>query len=115
MATTGQRADRAFQAAGDGVRREILHLLLAGERSAGEIAGCFAISWPAVSRHLRVLREAELVTERRHGRARLYALNRPVIRQVFGGWVAAFDAMWEENLASLKRHVENQVRRRGTP
>lgn len=101
-----QRSDTAFQAVGDRVRRAILEQLREGERSAGEIADRFDISWPAISRHLRLLREAGLVTERRVGRARLYTLNRASIREVFGGWVAAFDAMWDENLRSLKTYVE---------
>jgi len=105
---TAQRSDTAFQAVGDRVRRTILEQLRGGERSAGEIAGRFDISWPAVSRHLRRLREAGLVTERRIGRARLYALNRASIREIFGSWVAAFDAMWDENLRSLKTYVENR-------
>lgn len=103
-----QRSDAAFQAVGDRVRRAILEQLRGGERSAGEIADRFEISWPAVSRHLRLLREAGLVTERRAGRARLYTLNRASIREIFGGWVAAFDAMWDENLRSLKTYVESR-------
>jgi len=102
------QAEKAFQAVGDGVRRAILDHLRDGERSAGDIAGQFDISWPAVSRHLRLLRESGLVTERRAGRTRLYTLNRPAIREVFGSWVAAFDAMWAENLLSLKTYVENR-------
>lgn len=110
------RADSAFSAVGDGVRREILEQLRKGDRSAGEIAASFDISWPAVSRHLRILREAKLVTERRQGRTRLYALNRALIRDLFGGWVAAFDAMWLENLEALKRTVESDLdRKRGKP
>lgn len=109
MARAGSpTADAAFHAIGDGVRRAILERLRDGERSAGDIARQFDISWPAVSRHLRLLREAGLVTERRAGRTRLYTLNRPTIREVFGSWVAAFDAMWAENLLSLKTYVENR-------
>lgn len=101
-------ADAAFRAVGDGARRAMLELLKQGERSAGEIAAEFEISWPAVSRHLRLLREAGLVTERRDGRTRLYTLNRRAIREVFGGWVQAFDAMWAENLQSLKQLMEHE-------
>lgn len=100
------RADAAFHAVGDGARRAILDQLKQGERSAGEIAAEFSISWPAISRHLRLLREAELITERRSGRSRFYTLNRLMIKRVFGTWVAAFDAMWEENLTALKDLVE---------
>ena len=63
-----------FEAVGDPVRREILAALGGGTLSAGEIAGLFAISRPAVSRHLRVLRESGLVRDEVSGRRRLYRL-----------------------------------------
>ncbi len=63
-----------FEAVGDPVRREILAALGSGTLSAGEIAGLFAISRPAVSRHLRVLRESGLVRDEVSGRRRLYRL-----------------------------------------
>jgi DNA-binding transcriptional ArsR family regulator len=111
MVTRSARADAAFHAVGDGARRAILEMLKGGERSAGEIAAGFTISWPAISRHLRLLKEADLVTERRAGRTRLYTLNRAAIKRVFGTWVAAFDMMWAENLGSLKQLVEQEHRK----
>jgi DNA-binding transcriptional ArsR family regulator len=98
--------DAVFAAVADGRRRRILELLGERERSAGELAGAFDVSWPAISRHLRLLREAGLVRERRAGRERWYTLERARLRDVLGGWVAAFDRMWAENLESLKREVE---------
>jgi DNA-binding transcriptional ArsR family regulator len=111
MSAIPTRIEAAFQAVSDGARRRILESLRSGPHTAGQIAGQFDISWPAVSRHLRLLKEAGLISERREGRTRHYTLNRMTIRQVFGSWVAAFDAMWAENLASLKRHVERQTGR----
>lgn len=99
------QTDAAFSAVGDHARRAILEQLQAGERSAGDIAARFDISWPAISRHLRLLKEAELVVERRAGRTRLYRLNRPALRRI-SDWVATFDALWSDNLTSLKRLVE---------
>jgi DNA-binding transcriptional ArsR family regulator len=98
--------DAVFAALADSRRRRILELLGERERSAGEIAGAFDVSWPAISRHLRLLREAGLVRERKDGRERLYTLERARLRDVLGSWVAAFDLMWAENLESLKREVE---------
>jgi DNA-binding transcriptional ArsR family regulator len=99
-----------FDAVADGRRRAILELLRTSDRTAGELARAFGdISWPAISRHLRLLREAGLVTEQKRGRQRLYRLERARIRDVFGGWVAAFDAMWEHNLESLKRELEEDT------
>ena len=65
----------AFTALADPVRRDILDLLRSGERDAGSIAARFPISRPAISRHLRVLREAGLVTVRLDGRNRIYRLQ----------------------------------------
>jgi DNA-binding transcriptional ArsR family regulator len=100
----------AFHAVADGRRRAILELLRRGDRTAGEVASAFDdISWPAISRHLRLLREAGLVSEQRQGRERLYRLERARIRDVFGNWVAAFDVMWQQNLESLKRELEEDT------
>lgn len=99
-----------FLAIADGRRRMILELLRRGERSAGEIASQFDVSWPAISRHLRLLKESGLIAERREGRTRLYTLNRARLAKTLGSWIAAFDVMWVENLESLKRRVE-----RGAP
>jgi DNA-binding transcriptional ArsR family regulator len=100
----------AFAAVADGRRRAILELLRKGDRTAGEVAGAFGdVSWPAISRHLRLLREAGLVSEQRRGRERLYTLERARIRDIFGSWVAAFDAMWQQNLESLKRELEEDT------
>jgi DNA-binding transcriptional ArsR family regulator len=101
----------AFNAVADERRRAILALLRGGERTAGDVARHLGdISWPAVSRHLRLLREAGLVSERKRGRERIYALERARIRDVFGSWVAAFDAMWDQNLKALKRDLEEDTR-----
>jgi DNA-binding transcriptional ArsR family regulator len=100
----------AFHAVADDRRRAILELLRTGDRTAGDIARHLgAISWPAVSRHLRLLREAGLVSERKRGRERVYTIERARIRNVFGNWVAAFDAMWQQNLESLKRELEENT------
>ena len=64
--------DAAFNALADPTRRAVLDLLRAGTRPAGEIARAFPVSRPAISKHLRILRRAHLVEERREGRHRLY-------------------------------------------
>ena len=84
-----------FAAVADPRRRQILRTLREGERSAGEIARQFDVSWPAMSRHLRVLREAGLVLERREGRERRYSLSRGRLRGVIGSWIAGLDARYE--------------------
>jgi DNA-binding transcriptional ArsR family regulator len=93
------RVDAAdpWEALGDPQRRTILRLLGEGERSVGELAADLPISRPAVSRHLRVLREAGLVREEPRGTRRIYALQaegpdavRAYLEQVWGEAAARF-------------------------
>lgn len=100
--------EQVFDALADGTRREILDLLCGGELRAGAIADAFPVSRPAVSRHLRVLREAELVKSRREGRRRLYRLNPEPLRTV-EDWVSRYEAFWETSLDRLKVHVEHEA------
>ncbi len=72
----------AYRALGDPTRREILRLLREGELPAGELAGQFEISWPSVSRHLRVLEGAGLVSSQRRGGNILYALQTSVLEDI---------------------------------
>jgi DNA-binding transcriptional ArsR family regulator len=103
-----------FHAVADPTRRALLDQLRAGEApvtalAAGLSDAGFVLSRPAVSRHLRVLREARLVRERRggaDGRQRLYALTPAPLREV-ARWTLAYQAFWEANLAGLKRHLES--------
>lgn len=90
-------------------RREILRLVRKEELSAGEIASRFAdVTRPAVSQHLRVLRDAELVCERRDGTRRLYRA-RP---GGFGSLREFLDLFWEERLDVLREEAEWEERRR---
>jgi DNA-binding transcriptional ArsR family regulator len=89
-----------FEALADPTRRRILELLAAGERSAGEIAGEFAISRPGVSRHLRVLRESGLVRARGDGQRRLYAVDPEPLAEV-ELWLARYRQFWSQRLDAL--------------
>lgn len=80
-------------------------MLLDGERTVGEIAARFAVSRPAVSRHLRVLRRARLVRARREGRQRLCAVDTEPLRAI-DSWLDGYRREWQSRLARLKRHVE---------
>jgi DNA-binding transcriptional ArsR family regulator len=72
LSSAAKSDDAAFRALAEPRRREILRLIAADERSAGDIAGEFAVTRSAISQHLTVLREAGLVSERREGTRRLY-------------------------------------------
>jgi DNA-binding transcriptional ArsR family regulator len=72
----------AYRALGDPTRREILRLLREGELPAGELAGQFEISWPSVSRHLKLLEGAGLVSSRRRGGHIIYSLQTSVLEDI---------------------------------
>jgi DNA-binding transcriptional ArsR family regulator len=110
-------ATNVYVAVADPTRRAILdHLRTAGSAPVTELAAGFRISRPAVSRHLRVLRDARLVRERRggdDGRQRIYQLNAAPLHDV-AQWVESYRAFWQTNLASLKRHAEAKHREKGS-
>jgi DNA-binding transcriptional ArsR family regulator len=99
--------DAAFSALADPTRRAVLDLLRAGTRAAGEIAGSFPVSRPAISKHLRILRRAHLVEEQREGRHRMYRLN-PEPLQSVDLWLEQYRSFWAANLQSLKSFVESE-------
>ena len=99
-----------FQALADPTRRAILTLLRQGSQPVGSIARDFPISRPAISKHLRILREAELVTEIKVGRNRLYELNAEPLKNV-DDWLAHYRHMWQHQLRNLKRFIEEKGRK----
>jgi DNA-binding transcriptional ArsR family regulator len=105
--------DAVAQALADPIRRQILRMLRDGPATAGAIAGAFPVSRPAVSRHLRVLREAELVRDVARGREREYRLDL--------GALAALEAFlrelrappcWQQRFDALETEVHRVRRRR---
>lgn len=99
----------AFDVLGDPVRRRILELLADGELPAGEITETvrreFGISQPAVSQHLRVLRESGFTNVRPEGARRLYAVDSGPLREV-DEWLERFRRSWEESFEKLDRVLE---------
>ena len=91
-----------LDALGDATRRAILPRLIDGPLPVGEIARDLPVSRPAISQHLRVLKEARLVTDRADGARRLYALN----PEAFDALREYFDRFWTQTLAAFKRRVE---------
>ncbi len=91
-----------LDALGDATRRSILAKLLSGPLPVGEISGHFAVSRPAISQHLRILKEANLVTDTAAGTRRLYAIN----REGFGSLREYFDQFWSTALSEFKKKVE---------
>ncbi len=96
----------AMDALGDPTRRAIFEQLRRGPRAVGEIAAELPVSRPAVSQHLRVLKDAGLVTERREGTRRLYRLDPDGLGELRD----YFDGFWTEALAGFKAAAESERR-----
>jgi len=96
-----------YQAIADPSRRQLLRLLTQGEQPLSALSGHFEMSRTAVSKHLRVLREAGLVTERRAGRETRYSF-RPEPLAELRDWLAYFEQFWDNKLAMLKYLVEEE-------
>jgi len=98
-----------FHAVADVTRRAILDRLRGGAQPVHEIARAFPVSRPAISKHLRVLHEANLVLERKEGRERMYHLNPEPLRDL-DKWLNTYRNFWTMNLSNLKRHLEKETR-----
>jgi DNA-binding transcriptional ArsR family regulator len=103
-------AEATFHALADPTRRAVLDLLRTGAQPAGQIAGSFPVSRPAISKHLRQLRKARLVVGHRRGRHRFYHLNPEPLKAV-DSWLERYRQFWEMNLANLKNFVESEYAR----
>jgi DNA-binding transcriptional ArsR family regulator len=103
------RPNAVFRAIADPTRRDILGLLRGGQHSVGEIASCFTTSRPAISKHLRLLRDAGLVVSHRRGASQLCGLNAKPLRAI-DDWLKDYETFWAESLTNLKRYVERNPR-----
>ena len=105
--------DAALRALVEPRRREILRLVWQRERPAGEIAAHFDVTRPAISQHLRILKEAGLIVERRLGTRRLYRARPEGLAELR----TFIEEFWDEQLARLKEQAELEERRsrRGRP
>jgi DNA-binding transcriptional ArsR family regulator len=109
MVVTTDRATDVFGAISHPARRRMLDLLLEADRSVNTIAGQFPMSRPAVSQHLRVLLDAGLVTEQRHGRERRYRLVPAKLGQV-RDWIAQYEQFWDDRLQRLQKHLSKRAK-----
>jgi DNA-binding transcriptional ArsR family regulator len=113
MGIAQPKAD-VFAAIADPTRRALLRRLATdGEKNVSDLLEPFSISQPALSKHLRVLREAGLVLSRKEGRLRLYAIEARELRQVYD-WVSEFEKFWDEKLDRLGTYLEKRNRNRTT-
>lgn len=96
-----------FEAVAEPNRRRILDVLRDGERPAGVLVEALSISQPGVSKHLRVLREAGLVSARVDGQRRLYRLEAARLAEI-DAWLAPYRQAWAGRLDALERHLETE-------
>jgi DNA-binding transcriptional ArsR family regulator len=94
-----------FEVLGEASRRRILDLLAQGERPVGDLVELLALSQPAVSKHLKVLREAGLVASRTDAQRRIYRVRAEPLREV-DEWLAPYRRQWADHLTALERHLE---------
>src|SRR5215471_12276637 len=96
-----------FHAISDPTRRALIDLLADREQPVNSLCGKFDMTQPAISQHLRVLRLAGLVDERRDGRQRIYRLNPGPLKEI-ADWVNQYEQFWEKKLDALAVFLENQ-------
>ncbi len=101
MPRADTRDDAVYKALANGTRRRVLDLLADRPRAATDIAAHFAMARPSVSEHLRVLRDAGLVTVERHGRERRYRLDPAPLAEVHD-WLHPYERFWRSRLTDLR-------------
>jgi len=99
-----ERQQDPFLALAHPLRRAVLEELRAGEKPATRLGARFGVTPSALSQHLRALKDARLVVDRREGRQRLYRLNPAPLRDV-ADWIADFSAFWPRKLGALGAHL----------
>jgi DNA-binding transcriptional ArsR family regulator len=90
-------------------RRRILDLLLDGERSVGDLVKRLKLSQPGVSKHLRILRDAGLVSVRTEAQRRIYGVQPEPLAEV-AEWLEPYRRLWSERLDALERHLDEEAR-----
>ena len=110
MAASAERLNATFAALADPTRRAILARLRRGPATVGDLAGPFAMSLPAVSKHLKVLEQAGLIGRSRDGQ-RLYCHLEPGPLQAADAWLERYRRFWEQGFDRLAAHLEREHRK----
>lgn len=98
----------SFEVIAEPNRRRILELLGEGERPVGDLVGRLKVSQPAVSKHLRILRQAGLVDVRSDGQRRLYRVRSEPLREMYE-WLHQYRRLWESRLDKLEQHLDTMA------
>ncbi len=103
--SSAARLDSVFHALADPTRRQILRELAAGERTLGEIAAPHKMSLAAVSKHIKVLENAELIARERRGSFRIVRLQAQSLKPA-EEWIAFYSRFWNQKPGNLEKHLE---------
>ena len=103
------RLDAVFHALSDSTRRSILRDIAAGEKAVSEVAKPYAMSLAAVSKHLNVLEEAELIARQRRGSFQIVRLNAKSLRPA-EQWLAFYEKFWNERIDALQSYLEEETK-----
>jgi len=101
--------DAVFHALSDSTRRSILRDIAAGEKAVSEVAKPYAMSLAAVSKHLNVLEEAELIARQRRGSFQIVRLNAKSLRPA-EQWLAFYEKFWNERIDALQSYLEEETK-----
>lgn len=96
----------AYNAIAEPLRRKILTVLADGEKSVGELVDVLELNQPQTSKHLKVLKEADLVTVRKAGKQRIYHLNADTLRPIHD-WLSHFEQLWTARFDRLETYLED--------
>ena len=105
MKSSGAEGDPYFALA-DPTRRKILTLISDRERSVNDLVEKFEISQPAISQHLKILRSSGIVSVRKNGRQRMYAVDFQRLKGIHD-WVSQFEEFWERKMDALEEHLQS--------
>jgi DNA-binding transcriptional ArsR family regulator len=104
-----QTLDATFSALADPTRRRILQRLAVADATVSELAAPFDVSAPAISRHLRVLEDAGLVSREKHGRVHRLRIEREAMNEALG-WIAHWGGFWESRFDALEELLAERER-----
>ena len=102
-----QQITRIFHALADPTRRKIVAMVAQKEKRASELAESFQISFPAVSKHVKVLEQAQLIQRRVDGRMHRFRFNEKTMKKAYD-WIAFYQRFWTERLDRLATFLEHQ-------
>jgi DNA-binding transcriptional ArsR family regulator len=96
-----------FRAIADPTRRMLLDRLSEGEQSVSVLASSFSMTLPAVSQHLKILKDVGLVSDRAEGRQRMYQMHAEPLRDVFD-WVSHYEKFWRKKMSALGAYLDKE-------